>query len=73
MFVSMRKRKPNTLALDQRFAVTIDHTALALDCSRTKVYDLKKAGLIEFVDVGGMTRVTTRSIRRLVGEPENNA
>jgi hypothetical protein len=69
----MRKRKPNTLALDQRFAVTIDHTAAALDCSRTKVYDLKNNGLLEFVYLGGMTRVTTRSLRKLVGESEKNA
>jgi hypothetical protein len=70
MFVSMRLRKPNTLPLDQRFALTIDNSARALDCSRTKIYDLRKAGLLEFIDVDGMTRVTARSLRKLVGEEE---
>jgi hypothetical protein len=66
----MRKRLPNTLPLNQRFALTVDNAAKALDCSRTKVYDLKKKGLLDFVDVDGMPRVAARSIRRLIGEEE---
>jgi hypothetical protein len=70
MFVSMRKRNANTLPLDQRLALTIDNSAKALDCSRTKIYELKKSGAIEFISVDGMTRVSARSLRRLVGEEE---
>jgi hypothetical protein len=66
----MRQRKPNTAPLDQRYALTIANSAQALDCSKTKIYDLRKAGLLEFLDVDGMTRVTARSLRRLVGEEE---
>jgi hypothetical protein len=29
-----------------------------------------KMGLVEFVDFDGVTRVTARSLRKLVGEPE---
>jgi hypothetical protein len=70
MFISVRKGKPNLLALDQRLALTIDNSAAALDCSRTKIYELAKKGLIEFLSVDGMTRVSASSLRRLVGEPE---
>ena len=68
MFISMRKRNANTLPLDQRFALTIDNSAKALDCSRTKIYELGKSGAIEFIDIDGMRRVSARSLRRLVGE-----
>jgi hypothetical protein len=69
----MRQRKPNTLPLDQRYALTIANSAQALDCGKVKIYDLAKKGLLEFVDVDGMRRVTARSLRRLVGEPEQTA
>jgi hypothetical protein len=73
MFADMRKRKPNTLPLDQRVALSIDSAAQSLDCSRTTIYALAKKRLIEFIDIDGMTRVSARSLRRLVGEPEKNA
>jgi hypothetical protein len=69
----MRLRKPNTLPLDQRYALTIANSAQALDCSKTKIYDLEKKGKVKFIDVDGMTRVSASSIRRLVGEPEQTA
>jgi excisionase family DNA binding protein len=66
MFGGMRKKSVNHLALDQRLALTINSCAEALDCGRTKIYDLIHAGKLKVVDVNGMTRVTADSLRALV-------
>lgn len=66
MFDDMRRRRPNQLPLDQRLGLTIDHSAAALDCGRSKIYDLIGKGKLQVIDVDGMRRVTGESLRALV-------
>jgi hypothetical protein len=72
MSVSMRKRRDNQLGLEQGAARTIEHTKEELDCSRSSVYELVRAGKLELIYLDSenqkLPRITTRSIRRLTGE-----
>jgi hypothetical protein len=68
----MRKRKDNQLRLEQAAARTIEHTKEELDCSRSSVYELVRTGRLELIYLDPenlkLPRITTRSIRRLMGE-----
>jgi hypothetical protein len=68
----MRKRKDNQLDLEHGAARTIRHTSEELDCSRSSTYELVRSGLLEliYLDPDGkkLPRITTRSIRKLVGD-----
>ena len=73
MFGGMRKKSDNQLALDQRLAFTINHAADVIDVGRSTVYELIRSGKLELVELtDGMKRVTARSIRKLIREPENS-
>ena len=50
-------------------AVPMSAVPRLLGCGRTKAYDLLKRGLLETVDIGGMRRITMRSIKALA-EPK---
>jgi hypothetical protein len=67
----MRKRSHNQLDLEQGAARTIEHAREELDCSRSSVYELVRAGRLEliYLEPNGkkLPRITTRSIRKLVG------
>ncbi len=72
MSVYMRHRKPNPLPFDQRLGFTLQHSAHALDCSVSKVWDLAKKGLVTLVYVDGMPRVTGNSLRALMSGERTN-
>jgi hypothetical protein len=38
-----------------------------IDCGKSKGWDLVKEGRLEAIKIGGMTLITTRSIRALLG------
>ena len=50
-------------------AVPMSAVPRLLSCGRTKAYDLRNRGLLEVVEIGGMKRITMRSIRKLA-EPD---
>jgi hypothetical protein len=72
MFGLMRKRSDNQLDLERGAARTIEHTKEELDCSRSSIYELVRAGKLELIYLDPenqkLPRITTRSIRRLMGE-----
>jgi excisionase family DNA binding protein len=70
MHLGMRKRTDNLLAHDQRLAYSINSAADALNCGRSSIYELIRAGKLAVIDINGMRRITGRSLRRLVGESE---
>lgn len=51
---------------------TIAEAQAALRCSRTKIYSLWKAGRLELVKFDRGTRVTDRSLQKLLRELHNN-
>jgi hypothetical protein len=68
----MRQRNPNKLPIDQRLVFTIDHAKDALDCGRSKVYELIRKGVLELTDIDGMKRITGESLRRAAGIKQQN-
>jgi excisionase family DNA binding protein len=50
----------------ERLARSIRNTATLLDCGRTTVYELLKAGKLKAVKLGGRTLVLDASIRVLL-------
>jgi excisionase family DNA binding protein len=46
----------------------IDEAAQMLNCGRSSIYELIDAGRLELVKLGRSTRITDRSVRRLVDE-----
>jgi hypothetical protein len=72
MHLRMRARSDNNLDLEQGAFRTIGHAEQALDCSRSSVYSLARAGKLELVYLDTenrrLPRITTRSIRALLGE-----
>ena len=46
--------------------LTLSQAKEELNCGRTKLYQLHQRGLLEFVKFDKQTRVTERSIRKLV-------
>jgi hypothetical protein len=72
MHLQMRARRDNKLDLEQGAVRTIGHTEQALDCSRSSVYSLARAGQLELLYLDAekrrLPRITTRSIRALLGE-----
>lgn len=69
----MRQRGPNPLPIDQRLAVTVKHSAQALDCSIGKIWALVKKGKLKVADVDGMTRITGESLRALMSGERSDA
>jgi excisionase family DNA binding protein len=53
---------------NDRVLHTIAEAQEALQCSRWKIYDLTKAGRLEMVKLGRHSRITDRSLRKLVKE-----
>ena len=47
---------------------SISYAMAKLDCGRTKIYSLAKEGELEMVKLGKRTRITDRSIQRLLRE-----
>ncbi|MFW0758927.1 hypothetical protein ACN1C3_30155 [Pseudomonas sp. H11T01] len=51
-----------------RLLYSVNSSAYALDCSRTILYDLMKAGLIKFVAFGNERRIPVEEVQRLAKE-----
>lgn len=58
-------------AEDERGLHTIQEAQLILHCSRGKIYQLHRAGKLELVKFDRSTRVTERSLIRLLKEVIN--
>lgn len=58
----------NTRAIEDRPQLaTIPQACKAVNCSRSKLFDMLKAGTLERRKIGRATRVTVASIMRFVG------
>jgi excisionase family DNA binding protein len=63
-----RKRKPRELENVPVLLRPVDHAAHQLQCGRSSIYELCDAGKLEMVKLGRATRITERSIVKLVDE-----
>lgn len=66
----MAKRKPGPL--DERRLHKVADAMELLNCSRKKIYQLAREGRLDMVKFDFQTRITDRSLRRLLDEIEGN-
>lgn len=65
----MSKAKPAASGeQENRGLLTVPEACSALRVSQSKLYRLHKQGHVEFVKLGGSTRVTDRSVQKLLKE-----
>lgn len=62
----MEKLNPDFIP--DRLLYSVNSSAHALDCSRSILYDLMKAGLIKFVAFGSERRIPVEEVQRLAKE-----
>ena len=53
---------------NDRVLHSIEQARVALGCSRWKIYDLHKEGKLEMVKLGRHSRITDKSLRKLIKE-----
>jgi len=53
---------------DDKVLYTLDEVRAVLSCSKWKVYDYVKAGQLDMVKLGRVSRITDESLRKLVRE-----
>lgn len=54
--------------IPDKLLYSVNSTAHALDCSRSILYDLMRAGLIKFVAFGNERRIPAEEVKRLATE-----
>ncbi len=56
------------MQIESRKLYSVNTAALALDLSRSKIYDLMKAGALRYVLIGSDRRIPTDEIDRIAAE-----
>jgi excisionase family DNA binding protein len=59
------------LPINERAAFTVKNACLYTDISRTKMYRLMDAGVVEYAQVDKQRKIFRKSLDRLIRLPEN--